>query len=60
MVAVGIDLRIRRFTPAAAKLLNLLETDMSRPFSDIHFAFEVPNIEELILNVVETVQVYEA
>lgn len=59
MVAVGIDLRIKRFTPAAGKLLNLLETDISRPLSDIHLALEVPNVEQLIQNVVETVQVYE-
>jgi len=31
MVALSTDLRIRRFTPAAAKLLNVLSTDVGRP-----------------------------
>jgi two-component system CheB/CheR fusion protein len=34
-VFLDTDLRIKRFTPATARLLNLLATDLGRPFRDI-------------------------
>ena len=34
-VFLDADLRIKRFTPPTAKLLNLLATDLGRPFRDI-------------------------
>ena len=39
---VGPDLRIRRFTPMAEKLLNLIPADIGRPISDIKLDFESP------------------
>src|SRR5204862_6935197 len=35
IVMLGPDLRIRRFTPAAEKLLNLIPADVGRPIADI-------------------------
>ena len=40
-VFLDADLRIRRFTPPTTKLLNLLPTDLGRPFRDI--APQVPD-----------------
>jgi two-component system CheB/CheR fusion protein len=59
MVALGIDLRIRRFTPAAAKLLNLLPSDVGRPISNLKPPVEVPDLEKLVAEVVDTVRLQE-
>jgi PAS domain S-box-containing protein len=59
MVALGIDLRIRRFTPAAGKVLNLLPTDVGRSIGDIKPPVEAPDLEALLGKVIETVRVTE-
>jgi two-component system CheB/CheR fusion protein len=59
MVALGVDLRIRRFTPAAGKLLNLLPSDVGRPLSNLKLAVEVPDLETLVTEVIDSVQVRE-
>lgn len=41
MVAVGVDLRIRWVTPAAAKLFNILSTDLGRPIGNLKPAIDV-------------------
>ena len=57
---VGVDipvlildahLRIRRFTPVAGTLLNLIHADVGRPFSDIDPNLTVANWNELLLEV---------
>jgi two-component system CheB/CheR fusion protein len=53
------ELRIRRFTPAAEKLLNLLRTDMGRPISDLKLNLDYPDLERLIAEVIDTVSVKE-
>ncbi len=59
MVLVGVDLRIRRFTAAAGKILNLLPTDVGRPLIDLRAPVEVPDLEAMLTEVVETVRVLE-
>ena len=59
LVMVGPDLRIRRFTAAARKTMNLLVSDVGRPISDLKQPVDVPDMEELIGEVVEQVQVRE-
>ncbi len=39
-VFLTLDLRVRRFTPTAAKLFHLLETDLGRPIDHIRRNFE--------------------
>jgi two-component system CheB/CheR fusion protein len=56
IVMLGIDLRIRRFTPAAEKLLNLIPTDLGRPVSDINMNIATPDLAELIADVIDSVQ----
>jgi two-component system CheB/CheR fusion protein len=59
IVMVTSDLRIRRLTPMAEKLLNLIPTDLGRPISDIKPNIEWPNLEEQITRVIDTVTIFE-
>jgi two-component system CheB/CheR fusion protein len=59
MVMVGADLRVRRLTPAAQKVLNLLPSDVGRPIAHIRPAVEVPALEELVEGVIEQVRVWK-
>ncbi|MBR8835725.1 MAG: PAS domain-containing protein [Stigonema ocellatum SAG 48.90 = DSM 106950] len=59
ILIVASDLRIRRFTPTAQRILNLIPTDVGRPFSDIRSTLDVPNLESLLLEVIDTLNVKE-
>jgi two-component system, chemotaxis family, CheB/CheR fusion protein len=48
------DLSIRRFTPTAAALFNLIATDMGRPFSDINHRLALTDLDVQILAVITT------
>lgn len=48
------NLRIRRFTPAAQKIFNLIATDVGRPLSDIRLNIKAPDLEASILSVIDT------
>ncbi|HEV2749190.1 MAG TPA: chemotaxis protein CheB [Gemmatimonadales bacterium] len=54
IVMVTNDLRIRRFTPAAEKLMNLIPADVGRPISNINLGLVGENLEQEVRNVVET------
>lgn len=54
IVMLSEDLRIRRFTPMAAKLLNFIEADVGRPISDIRPNIEIPGIARLVAQVMDT------
>jgi two-component system CheB/CheR fusion protein len=60
IVMVGNDLRIRRFTPQAEKLLNLVPTDVGRLISDFKPKINVPDLEELFLDVIDNLKIREA
>ncbi len=53
IVMLGNDLRIRRFTPISEKILNLIPTDVGRPINDIKFNLDVPDLESILLDVLE-------
>ena len=59
VIMVGPDLRIRRLTPEARKIMNLLPADLGRPIGDLKANVEVPDLEALIEEVIEEVQVRE-
>src|SRR2546425_11501163 len=59
MVTVSADLRIRRFTPSAAKLFNVLPNDVGRPIGNLRPSIDIPDLEAVIAEVVDTVQVRE-
>src|SRR5262245_34578320 len=53
------QLRSRRFTPAAEKLLNLIPTDVGRPIGDLKLNLDYPDLERLIAEVIDTIRVRE-
>jgi two-component system CheB/CheR fusion protein len=59
IVIVTSDLRIRRFTPAAEKLLNLIPADLGRPIGHIKPNIHCPDLEAMISEVIETVTIRE-
>jgi two-component system CheB/CheR fusion protein len=54
IVMLGPNMRIRRITPPAEKLLNLIPADVGRPVSDIKLSIDVPDMEALISEVMDT------
>ncbi|MBE9005012.1 PAS domain-containing protein [Fortiea sp. LEGE XX443] len=54
ILMLGGDLRIRRFTPAAGKIFNLIPTDVGRPLSDINHNLNLSDLEPQILEVINT------
>jgi PAS domain S-box-containing protein len=52
-LVVGSDLRLRRLSPSAMRLLNLLTTDVGRPLGNFNINFHV-NLEALIQEVIDT------
>jgi two-component system CheB/CheR fusion protein len=67
-VLVGVDIpvvvldgsqHIRRFTPMAGRLLNIIETDVGRPFSDVASALEVSDWDALFAEVTSQVHPLE-
>lgn len=54
LVMLSEDLRIRRFTPSAGKLLNFIEPDVGRPIGDIRPNIEIPNLPRVIAQVMDT------
>lgn len=56
IVMLGPDLRVRRFTPTAEKLLNLTPTDVGRPLADIKLNLDdLPGLVPLLTEVLDTV-----
>jgi chemotaxis methyl-accepting protein methylase/signal transduction histidine kinase/chemotaxis response regulator CheB len=51
--------RIRRFTPKARRILNVLPTDVGRPFEDIKTNIDVADLDHQIAEVIETMAVKE-
>jgi len=54
IVILHADLRIRRFTPAAKPLLNLIDTDIGRPLGNIRPNFKLPDLEQRVRQVIDS------
>jgi two-component system CheB/CheR fusion protein len=52
-------LRMRRFNPAAQRLLNFIPSDLGRSINDINTKLRIDNLEALIREVIETLEVRE-
>ena len=59
VVMVGIDLKIRRFTPPAEKVLNLLPSDIGRPIGDINTRVKINDFEKYLLEAIDNVVIKE-
>ena len=55
IVIVASDLRIRRFTPMAERVLNLIPSDIGRPIGHIKPNIDCPDLEQMTLDVIESV-----
>ncbi|RIL07174.1 MAG: chemotaxis protein CheR [Proteobacteria bacterium] len=55
IVIVASDLRIRRFTPMAERVLNLIPSDIGRSIAHIKPNIDCPDLERLIGDVIERV-----
>ena len=55
IVMLGPDLSIRRFTPAAEHLLNLIAGDVGRPIGNIKLNVDLPDLEAMVKHVIATV-----
>ena len=60
IVIVSRDLRIRRMTPLAEKVFNLIPTDIGRPISDIKPNLSVEELGRAISQVIDTLTPYES
>ena len=54
ILMVDQDLRVRRFNPAAEKLLNLGPLDVGRPVGHLRGSLETPKLEDEVRTVIET------
>lgn len=59
IVILGNDLRIRRFTQTAEKVLNLIPSDVGRPFSDLKPNIDLPHLKQTINTVIDTLTIFE-
>ncbi len=54
IVIVDAGLRLRRFTPMAEKLFHVRPTDLNRRITDFRLAFDLPDLQALVLGVIDT------
>jgi two-component system CheB/CheR fusion protein len=59
VLVLDADLRVRRFTPVAGKLLNLIPGDVGRPFSHIASSLDVTDWKDLFAEVTDRGQSIE-
>jgi two-component system CheB/CheR fusion protein len=56
---LGNDLRIRRFTPVAEKVMNLIPTDVGRPITDIKTNLRITDLTKAITQVIDSLEIQE-
>src|SRR5262249_43978042 len=59
IIMLGHDLNIRRFTPSAARVFNIINTDIGRPIGDLKPKITVANLDQAITEVIESLKVLE-
>ena len=60
IVMVSNDLRVRRFTPMAEKVLNLIPTDVGRPIGDIKPNIDCADLEAQITEAIDSMSTKES
>jgi two-component system CheB/CheR fusion protein len=55
IVIVGADLRIRRFTPTAERMLNLIPADVGRPIKDLNLNLSLRDFGQQLAEVIDSV-----
>ena len=51
---VEADLGLRRFTPSAERLLNLIPSDVGRPLGDLRTNLEAPDLAKTVRGVIDS------
>jgi len=59
IVIVGPDLRVRRFSPRACEVFNLLSGDIGRLVTDLTLRVNITDLRALIVKVIDTLEVHE-
>jgi two-component system, chemotaxis family, CheB/CheR fusion protein len=59
IVMVDNNLLVRRATPAARSAFNVLQSDVGRPISDFKPNIDIPDLEEVLREVIETLGMRE-
>ncbi|MDX1951892.1 MAG: PAS domain-containing protein [Verrucomicrobiota bacterium] len=59
ILMLGNDLSIRRFTPMAEKFFNLIPGDVGRKVTDINPNIVVPNLAQIVLEVIDSLRIHE-
>ena len=54
IIMVGRDLRIRRYSPAAEGALHVIAGDVGRPISELTVHADLPDLEQLLREVIDT------
>ena len=60
MIIVDTARRIRRFTPKARAVINLIGGDVGRPIADLKPSVDVPGLDAQIADVIETLVLHES
>ena len=53
------DLRIRRFTPTATRVLNVIASDIGRPIGDITLNIHLTGLESMVVDSIDSISVRE-
>lgn len=59
IVMVGMDLRVRRYTPAAERLLRTSPGDIGRMITDIRYTVDVPGLRQMLADAIQTLAVQQ-
>src|SRR5207249_4382269 len=59
IIMLGNDLRLRRFTPMAEKVMNLIPTDLGRPLADLKSNLKIDDLRPAIGRVIDTLKIEE-
>ena len=59
VMMVGGDLRIRRFTPPAEKLMNLIPGDIGRRVGEVRSNLNLEDLEQIVRDTIDSALLYE-
>ena len=59
IIVLDSNLRIRRFTASAEKILNVIPTDIGRPIGHLNLNIPIPDLEPLLLDAIDSVSIKE-
>src|SRR5207248_1244640 len=59
IIMLGNDFRIRRFTPMAEKIMNVIPSDVGRPITDIKPNVRIPDLKQSIQRVIDSLEIQE-